>query len=107
MAKSTHFKVIFDRGEINKIFFIYATNHALKEAFKKAHGFKATMEHIKRRDFEDSIVMIPDLIEQKRFSTFVHQSDKSKFAALRCLKHRLPIRFQDLETIRYLIDLSG
>jgi len=73
------FKVVFDKGEVDKVFFIYAANIALKEAFKKAHGFKATMEHIKRGDFEESEVMIPDLAVQKQFAAFVHQSDKSKF----------------------------
>lgn len=52
-------------------------------------------------------IMLPPLELQKQFAAFVHQSDKSKFAVLSCLKHRLPLRFQDLETIRYLIDPSG
>ena len=73
------FRVVFDKVEVDKIFFLYAANVALKDAFKKAHGFKATMEHIKRGDFEDSEVMLPDLITQKRFAAFVKQSDKSKF----------------------------
>lgn len=90
------FKVVFNKRKVNKVFFIFAANYALKEAFKKAHGFKATMEHIKRGDFEDAIVMMPDLFQQEQFAAFVRQSDKSKFAALSCLKHRLPLRFQHL-----------
>ena len=74
------FRVDFNKGTINKLFFIHAANEALKEAFKKAHGFKATMEHIKRNDFEDSIVYIPDLTIQEQFASFVRQTDKSKFA---------------------------
>ena len=73
------FKVVFDKRKVNKIFFIFAANFALKEAFKKAHGFKATMEHIKRGDFEDAIVMVPDLLQQEEFAALVSQSDKSKF----------------------------
>ena len=73
------FKVVFDKRKVNKVFFIFAANYALKEAFKKAHGFKATMEHIKRGDFEDAIVMMPDLFQQEEFATLVRQSDKSKF----------------------------
>lgn len=73
------FKVVFDKGKVDKAFFIYAANVALKEAFKKAHGFKATMEHIKRGDFEDSEVMIPDMEVQNQFAAFVEQSDKSKY----------------------------
>lgn len=50
---------------------------------------------------------VPSIDKQQQFVEFARQSDKSKFAALSCLKHRLPLRFQNLETIRYLIDLSG
>ena len=51
--------------------------------------------------------IVPNMYLQEQFAAFVRQSDKSKFAVLSCLKHRLPLRFQDLETIRYLIDPSG
>ena len=54
-------------------------NQHIFKAFKKAHGFKATMEHIKRGDFEDAIVMVPDLLQQEEFAALVSQSDKSKF----------------------------
>ena len=36
------------------------------------------MEHIKRGDFEDAIVMVPDLLQQEEFAALVSQSDKSK-----------------------------
>ena len=80
------FKVVFNKGEIDKVFFIYAANVALKEAFKMTHGFKATMEHIKRGDFENAAVMVPDIEVQRQFSEFANQSDKSKFAARQALK---------------------
>ena len=73
------FRTVFDKMEVDKVFFIYAANLALKEAFKKAHGFKATMEHIKRGDFEDSMVMIPPIEVQRQFGLFAEQTDKSKY----------------------------
>lgn len=73
------FKVVFDKMNVDKTFFLYAANVALKEAFKKAHGFKASMEHIKRGDFEDAVVYLPDLNTQRQFAVFAHQLDKSKF----------------------------
>lgn len=73
------FKAVFNKRKVNKVFFIFAANYALKEAFKKAHGFKATMEHIRRGDFEEAIVMMPDLYQQEQFAALVRQSDKSKF----------------------------
>lgn len=87
------FRTVFDKMEVNKTFFLYAANVALKEAFKKAHGFKQTMEHIKRGDFEDAIVYLPDEDTQERFAAFAEQSDKSKFAGVnrnlsRCLERR-------------------
>ena len=73
------FRTVFNKIEVNKTFFLYAANVALKEAFNKAHGFKQTMEHIKRGDFEDAIVYLPDLLTQNRFASFAEQLDKSKF----------------------------
>lgn len=40
--------------------------------------------------------IVPDMYLQGQFAAFVQQSDKSKFAALSCLKHELPLRFQHL-----------
>ena len=74
------FRVVFDKIDVDKTFFLYAANVALKEAFKKAHGFKATMEHIKRGDFEDAVVYLPDLQIQRQFAGFAQQTDKSKFS---------------------------
>ena len=74
------FRVVFDKMDVDKTFFIYAANVALKEAFKLAHGFKPTMEHIKRGDFEDSKVYLPPKDTQVRFAVFAEQTDKSKSA---------------------------
>ena len=101
------FKVVFDKRKVNKVFFNFAANYALKEAFKKAHGFKATMEHIKRGDFEDAIVMMPDLFQQEEFATLVRQSDKSKFAVLNCLKRNLLLILQKTEDVHSLINQSA
>lgn len=79
------FRVVFDKMDVDKTFFIYAANVALKEAFKLAHGFKATMEHIKRGDFENSKVYLPTKDIQVRFAAFAEQADKSKFAAQQAL----------------------
>lgn len=72
------FKVVFDKVPVNKTFYIHAANAALKEAFKKAHGFKATMEHIKRGDFENSEIFMPPIETQDAFAAIAEQSDKSK-----------------------------
>ena len=72
------FKALFDKMPINKLYFVYATEDALRQAFKNAHGFKPTMEHIKRRDFENAIVKLPDMEIQNQFADFVVRTGKSK-----------------------------
>lgn len=72
------FKVDFNKQEINKIYYVYSTEEALKQAFKNAHGFKPTMEHIKRKDFEDAIIQVPEMSIQNQFADFVVSTDKSK-----------------------------
>lgn len=72
------FKVVFDKIEINKTYFVYATEDALRQAFRNAHGFKPTMEHIKRSDFENAIVLLPEIKIQREFAAFVEKNDKSK-----------------------------
>ena len=80
------FKVIFDKININKTYFVYACDEALKQAFKNAHGFKPTMEHIKKSDFDGAIVKLPDLKTQNQFADFVQQVDKSKLAVQKSLE---------------------
>ena len=79
------FKALFDKMPINKLYFVYATEDALRQAFKNAHGFKPTMEHIKRRDFENAIVKLPDMEIQNQFADFVVRTGKSKAAVQKSL----------------------
>ena len=72
------FKVEFNKMEINKVYFVYSTEEALRQAFKNAHGFKPTMEHIKRSDFENAVIQVPSIELQNQFADFVNQVNKSK-----------------------------
>lgn len=81
-----------------------STRKALSEM---STGTSGSMYNISMDKLRSLKIIVPSRSAQEQFAAFVHQSDKSKFAALSCLKHRLPLRFQNLETIRYLIDLSG
>lgn len=73
----------------------------------EAQATQVAQKNINMKLLSSLQVIVPPLVLQRQFVAFVHQSDKSKFAALSCLKHRPSLRFQDLETIRYLIDPSG
>lgn len=79
------FKVLFDKVDVDKTYFIYATEEALRQAFRNAHGFKPTMEHIKRSDFENAVVKLPAFEVQQQFADFVHQVNKLKVATQKAL----------------------
>lgn len=80
------FKVVFDKMDVDKIYFVFATEEALRQAFKNAHGFKPTMEHIKKADFDNAVVKLPPLPVQREFSRFAQQVDKSKLAVKQSLE---------------------
>lgn len=79
------FKVEFDKIPINDAYFVYSTEKALRQAFRNAHGFKPTMEHIKRSDFEDAVIQLPDVEVQNKFAQFAAQVDQSKLTIQRSL----------------------
>ena len=58
------FKVVFNKGEINKRFFEYVVSSRINEMKMKVHGI--TMQHITKRDFDIIPVPVPPLSEQQR-----------------------------------------
>ena len=60
------FKVVFDKMEIDRRFFIYLIKHILDDMKKEVHG--ATMQHITKGRFDNLKVPIPHLNEQKRIA---------------------------------------
>lgn len=60
------FKVIFDKKHIDKNYFVFAVQYNLKELEKKTHG--ATMKHIIKKDFDDTLIPYPTLETQKYIS---------------------------------------
>ena len=74
------FKVVFDKLPVDKNYFIVAVSQKLSEMIEKTHG--ATMKHIVKKDFDNTLIAYPQKDEQERFAAFVRQSDKSKFAVL-------------------------
>ena len=57
------FKVVFDKVEIDKKYFIYAIEHSLAEMESKTHG--ATMNHIVKKDFDNTEIPYPSIEEQR------------------------------------------
>lgn len=58
------FKVVFNKVDINKYFLKYAVNAKLNDMLKDAHG--ATMKHIVKGDFDNTIIPYPPREEQER-----------------------------------------
>ena len=56
------FKVVFDKVNIDKNYFVYAVRYKLDEMGRKTHG--ATMKHIVKRDFDATEIPYPSEHEQ-------------------------------------------
>ena len=64
------FKVAFDKCDVNREFFVYAVRHKLKEMESKTHG--ATMKHIVKKDFDNTLIPFPTLNEQGKIAKLLH-----------------------------------
>ena len=56
------FKVVFDKKEIDKEYFVYAVRRKLSELAGKTHG--ATMKHIVKKDFDNTLIAYPPIGKQ-------------------------------------------
>ena len=56
------FKVVFDKCEVNKQYFVFAVKYKLKEMELKTHG--ATMKHIVKKDFDNTVIPFPTVEKQ-------------------------------------------
>ena len=61
------FKVQFDKVNIDKSYFVYAVRQKLAEMAMKTHG--ATMKHIVKKDFEETLIPYPSLKKQIEIGT--------------------------------------
>ena len=66
------FKVVFDKIEIDKQFFVYAVEHSLQEMVKQTHG--ATMKHIIKKDFDNTLIPYPSLEQQKSIAKLLDKT---------------------------------
>lgn len=82
------FKVVFDKEQINKEFFVYAVSYKLDEMKKLVHG--ATMQHITRGKFDGIDIPVPSLPEQQRIVGVLDQ----EFAKIDALKANVEKSFQ-------------
>jgi type I restriction enzyme S subunit len=70
------FKVVFDKIEINRNYFIYAIKNILEDMRKQVHG--ATMQHITKGKFDSILIPLPPLATQKRIAEILDAADALK-----------------------------
>ena len=68
------FKVAFDKCAVNKQYFVYAVQHKLQEMETKAHG--ATMKHIVKKDFDNTVIPFPTLEEQDEIAKIINHASE-------------------------------
>lgn len=93
------FKVVFDKIEIDKNFFIYLIKHILDDMKKEVHG--ATMKHITKGKFDNMQVPLPPLPIQKRIAAILDAAD-----ALRRKDQELLKKYDELAQAIF-IDMFG
>ena len=84
------FKVVFDKLDVNKKYFVFAVKYNLKEMEKRTHG--ATMKHITKKDFDNVLVPFPPLNKQQEIA-----------ATLDTLQSIITHRKQQLEKLDLLV----
>ena len=72
------FKVAFNKCAVNKQYFVHAVQHKLQETETKAHG--ATMKHIVKKDFDNTVIPFPTLEEQEEIAKIINHASGIIFA---------------------------
>ena len=61
------FKVVFDKAEVNKSFFVHQVKNILEKASSEAHG--ATMKHLTKPVFDSLPFYLPSMDEQEKIAS--------------------------------------
>ncbi len=91
------FKVIFDKAAIDKKYFVYAVKYKLEEMISKTHG--ATMKHIIKRDFDETLIPYPSEGVQKEIASNLDRVSgviESQEKELRLLDELIKARFVEM-----------
>ena len=91
------FKVVFDKAEVNKQYFVYAVRYKLKEMESKTHG--ATMKHIVKRDFDNTLVPFPAIDHQEEIARILSKVDgiiNARNQEIEALDNLIKARFVEL-----------
>ena len=78
-----HIFQVYPCAEISKLFLKCSFEGHMDEIIEKAHG-GVGLRHITKQELEKIELLVPPMDVQDSFVAFAQQSDKSKFAALKC-----------------------
>ena len=91
------FKVVFDKVDIDKNYFVYAVRQKLVEMGMKTHG--ATMKHIVKKDFDATLIPYPSLNEQAEIATNLNKVSRvieARKQELQLLDNLIKARFVEM-----------
>jgi type I restriction enzyme S subunit len=91
------FKVVFDKLEMDKQFFVYAVHHKLREMESKTHG--ATMKHIVKKEFDNTTIPYPNMETQCDIANRIDKVEgllKKRQEELRLLDDLIKSRFVEM-----------
>lgn len=69
------FKVVFDKMDINKKYFVYIVRAKLSEMERHTHG--STMKHITKGNFDNISINLPPLEEQERIASILEKAENA------------------------------
>ena len=90
------------RPEVDSKWLYWALRDVTNRIEGQAHGFKATLLHVKKSDIDSQVIFVPPRTEQQRLATFIQTWDESIAVAEKLLANS---RRQKQELMRVL--LSG
>ena len=91
------FKVVFDKVDIDKNYFVYAVRQKLVEMGMKTHG--ATMKHIVKKDFDATLIPYPSLNKQTDIATNLNKVSRvieARKQELQLLDNLIKARFVEM-----------
>ena len=89
------FKVVFDKAEVNKSFFVHQVQNILEKAASQAHG--ATMKHLTKPVFDALPFKLPSLAEQQHIASVL-----DKLTGLISLRKQQLAKLDELVKARFV-----
>ena len=91
------FKVVFDKEEVNKQYYVFAVQYKLQEMISKTHG--ATMKHIVKKDFNNVLIPVPTLEMQSKMASVLSKINtiiSARQKQIKMLDELIKARFVEL-----------